>query len=77
MMHLFHLIPGDLPVFQGYEPVRPAHDIGVMRRKNESHPRFLILSTGTAACVGHQVMFSRVAAEFGLDPTDVAPQRGN
>jgi CO/xanthine dehydrogenase Mo-binding subunit len=27
---------------------------------------------GAAACIGHQVMFSRVAAEFGLDPTDVA-----
>jgi xanthine dehydrogenase molybdenum-binding subunit len=27
---------------------------------------------GAAACVGHQVMFARVAAEFGLDPTEVA-----
>jgi CO/xanthine dehydrogenase Mo-binding subunit len=27
---------------------------------------------GASACIGHQVMFDRVAAEFGLDPTEVA-----
>ncbi len=27
---------------------------------------------GAAACIPHNIMFSRVAAEFGLDPTEVA-----
>ena len=29
---------------------------------------------GAAACIPHNIMFSRVAAEFGLDPTEVALQ---
>ncbi len=37
---------------------------------NEGHA--MCFRHGAASCIPHQVMFDRVAAEFGLDPTDVA-----
>jgi len=63
---------GELHVDKTHESTRIPNYRNTQRWALVNHGHHICFRHGAHCCVPHNVMFDRVAAEFGLDPTEVA-----
>jgi CO/xanthine dehydrogenase Mo-binding subunit len=69
----WHMVGSRNPVFERtYECTGIPNIRGTQETAFTNMGHIMCFRDGTSASVPHQVMFDRVAAEFGLDPTEVA-----